>query len=288
MKKYLSILAMMAVIFTASSVFVSCGGDDFEDDYQEKEIPTLIGTWEGDGTTWKITKDTFRIINPSDLANNITIPYVYKNNIIYLIYNDKEWAYAQVDKLTLDSLHVHLVPGAIEGVEHYPSYKFKRVSNNTNPKQDYDVSSDFLEVTINGQTYRKNLLGIYTGITMGNYDGVELYTTSLIEDAFSEEYNFKLFLGLCHYSDIYKTLDCPTGNYNVLTSEYEIANFCLDVLYQASGKNYMKIQSGTHKVTLIRRVGKNVQVCGEYSVVVKTNNNETAQLSGKYAMTLSK
>ena len=126
MKKYFSIFTIVAMIFATSSGFTSCGDDDddFYNKYKskEKEVPTLVGTWGEDGMIWKITKDTFRINKSSDLFNNIPIPYVYKNDVIYLIYNGKEWAYAKVDKLTLDSLHTHLVPGAVEGAKYYPSY----------------------------------------------------------------------------------------------------------------------------------------------------------------------
>ena len=107
MKKYLSILAMFAVMFAASSLVISCGGDDFEDDANNKNVDNgnnkkntsgLVGRWkvvsdititdfgkkliDEPGAIWVFTDKTLTIYDKSDIYNEKAVEYTFRDNEI--------------------------------------------------------------------------------------------------------------------------------------------------------------------------------------------------------------
>lgn len=107
MKKYLSILAMFAVIFAISSVFTSCGGDDDNDGGGDEIVNTegkkvtsgLVGKWkvvsdvtitdfgkkliDEPGAIWVFTDKTLTIYDENDLYNGKSVEYTYSGGNIY-------------------------------------------------------------------------------------------------------------------------------------------------------------------------------------------------------------
>ena len=145
-------------------------------------------------------------------------------------------------------------------------------------------TGDFIELTIDGKTYKKNLIGIYTEIELSSFGYEGLTLTSTTEDVFCDE-GFRFFMGLSHYSSSSKLLSSSTGSYNVHTkSNNDSSNLCLFVQFQKNSIDY-DAESGTHKVTSIKQVSNGVQVSGTFNITLKRNSN-TKMIEGKYTMTL--
>ena len=138
-------------------------------------------------------------------------------------------------------------------------------------------SGDFIELTIDGKTYSKNLIGIYAGGGLTD----ELSMTGMTENVFKEE-GFKFFLTLVHYDDMAELLSSPLITYSVGSMD---ENLSLNATYQKDGINYESID-GTNKVTSIKRANNGVQVCGTFNMYMKRNSN-TKSIEGRYAMTVS-
>ena len=144
-------------------------------------------------------------------------------------------------------------------------------------------STDFIEVTVNGKTYRENIFGVYTQFQLGDEDMV---FTGLVEDLFYEE-GFSLFLGLTHSEKKDKLLSCSPGSYGVskkIGFDDEPDNLCLYPQFEMHRDIYHLVR-GSHQVTSIRKTKKGVQVCGNFSITMSCDD-EKVTLKGKYGMTV--
>ena len=144
-------------------------------------------------------------------------------------------------------------------------------------------SGDFIEVTIDGKTYHKKMIGIYSIIKLGKSDMVLTGTT---ENVFADD-GFEFFLGFTHSEKKEKLLSSPLGTYSVgdkLGFDDEPENLCFFPNYSRN-RNHYKLSSGSHQVTLIKETNNGVQVCGTFKVKMYYGN-ESVLISGKYGVTV--
>lgn len=150
-------------------------------------------------------------------------------------------------------------------------------------------SSDFIEITLDGKTYTKSVWGIYAQFSIDD----DLCVTYSTEDIFYD-YGFEFFYGLTHYEKESKLLECAPGTYGVLKNYIEDNGENLDLtasLEYNEDDSYYEPESGTHKVTSIKKVEYNdayaVQVEGTFSLnMVEQDTGETKNIKGKYRMTV--
>ena len=143
---------------------------------------------------------------------------------------------------------------------------------------------DFIEVTIDGKTYKKNMFGIYA-MTLIDNNLALCYST---EDVFSN-HGFSLFYGITMHEGEHDILDSSTGTYRAVNSFYgsdvENFDFTLDLEYYDKDEYYY-VESGTHKVTSIRKVDVGVEIEGTFDVRLEENfSNKEKHVKGKYRMT---
>ena len=144
-------------------------------------------------------------------------------------------------------------------------------------------SNDFIELTINGQTFYKNLFGIYSEMGIGDNDMV---LTASTENVFEDE-GFEFFLGLTHSDKKDILLSSSTGNYGVSDNIWHDDNpgyFCLYPIYEKN-RNIYGLVNGSHQVTSIKQTKNGVQVCGRFTITM-ANGSNTVTINGKYGMTV--
>lgn len=158
-----------------------------------------------------------------------------------------------------------------------------------------NIEGDYIEVTINGKTYRHSVLGIYATWPT-DIDGVLCYYST--EETFDSD-GFDVFYGLYCYEDIDRLLRCSTGSYDIVTTnenfrEAENLSFILDY---ANDENYYEIKSGSHRVTSIKPTkvktlngsSDAVQVEGTFDLIMTAENytsDKQCKISGKYRMSI--
>lgn len=142
---------------------------------------------------------------------------------------------------------------------------------------------DFIEVTIDGKTYKKDVFGVYSMVPADD-DLVVCYST---EDVF-EDKGFGLFYGIVMPESEEDILDSSTGSYRAVYNfrdDVKNFDFTLDLEYYDSDEYYY-VQSGKHKVTSIRKVDEGVQIEGTFDVVLEENySSEEKTVKGKYRIT---
>ena len=144
-------------------------------------------------------------------------------------------------------------------------------------------SGDFIELTIDGKTYHKELLGIYSELEVGENDMVITGTT---ENVFDDE-GFNFFMALAHTEDKQKLLSSPIGTYSVSNKVgyYDDAEyFCIFPDYERN-RNYYNLRNGSHQVTSIKQTKNGIQVCGAFKITMYYDN-ESVSISGKYGITV--
>lgn len=144
--------------------------------------------------------------------------------------------------------------------------------------------SDFIEVTIDGKTYRENMYGIYAMTLVGD-DLALCYST---EDVFSKK-GFGLFYGMTMPESEEGILNSSTGTYRAVYNFYgddvRSFDFTLDLEYYDRDEYYY-VESGTHKVTSIRKVDRGVEIEGTFDLRLEENTTyEEKHVKGKYRMT---
>ena len=157
------------------------------------------------------------------------------------------------------------------------------------------LSGDFIEVTINGKTYRHNVLGIYSAIP-SEKEGVWCYFST--EDVFDND-GFNVFYSLNCYEDLNRLLQCPTGNYGVVTTEEwvdEADNLSFSLDYEDED-DYYEIKSGSHRVTSIKPAkvktpygtSEAVQIEGTFDLTMTAEyytSDSQCKIKGKYRMSI--
>ena len=146
-------------------------------------------------------------------------------------------------------------------------------------------NGDFIEVTIDGKTYRHNVYGFYAQVPIED----DLVMTASTEDIFYDD-GFQFFYDITHYEDMNKLLSCSTGNYGI--SNYSIYNqnannldFGAQLEYN-SGNDWWQAESGTHTVTSIKRTSDGAQIEGSFKVSMYSDDSGYKEVSGKYRMTV--
>ena len=143
---------------------------------------------------------------------------------------------------------------------------------------------DFIEVTFDGKTYKKDMFGIYATTLVDN-DLMLSYST---EDVFDNK-GFSFFYGITMPEGEPDILDSSTGTYRAVRdfkgSSVRSFDFTADLEFYDKDE-YFYVESGTHKVTSIRKVDGGVEIEGTFDVVMEENYTyETKKVKGKYRMT---
>jgi len=150
-------------------------------------------------------------------------------------------------------------------------------------------SSDYIEITYNGATIKKNPNKSYyvTSDPIGSENGEPLKLTSEGQELFHSN-GFDFFYALVHYKNKSKLLSSQLGVYRVAIFE-DASNFYKNLTlvptFEINGSS-AKFVSGSHEVQLIKEVGGNVVIVGKFSATFKYNNADH-RVSGKYQMTIS-
>ena len=151
--------------------------------------------------------------------------------------------------------------------------------------EDEGGSGDFIEVTLDGKTYRHNVYGIYAEVSLDD-DMLMTYST---EDVFYDD-GFQFFYGIFHYENQNKLLSCSKGDYVI--SEYSIyENNARNLDFTASlefnsGDAWWESESGKHTVTSIKAVENGVQIEGTFNITMYGNANDEREVKGRYRMTV--
>ena len=143
---------------------------------------------------------------------------------------------------------------------------------------------DFIEVTFDGKTYKEDVYGIYA-LTLVGDDLATCYST---EDVFSGK-GFGFFYGMLMPEEEGDLLDSSTGTYRAVDGFYGMDQRAFDFTcdLELYGKDeFYYVESGTHKVTSIRKVGGDVQIEGTFDLVMEDNYGDIKKnVKGKYRIT---
>lgn len=159
--------------------------------------------------------------------------------------------------------------------------------------------TDYLEITLNGKTYRENIpMFGYVFFEGSETDskGKLITLTFVTLDGFSDKYGFKILPGISHYTKKSDLLSSSPGTYphhsdfgNITQGPLDCENFTLvsDLEIISSGEFY-ELVKGTNNVKSIKDVGDGVQVEGTFTGTYECeSNNRQCEIKGKYRMTLN-
>ena len=210
MKKYLSIFALFTVIFATSGVFVSCGGDDFEDDANNGNVDngnvevSVVGVWECTDVDYETDhpemidsdlrvgeKVSIKTDGTYSTTYNMTGKWKRNGNYLNVIQNA---AYAiavdyTIEKLTSTEM---VLFGDLQIAK--VKYKFKRVNNNGNNNTAtsglvgrWKVTSD-ITITDFGKKLidEPGAVWVFTDKTLTIYDESDLYNEKAVEYTFRD------------------------------------------------------------------------------------------------------
>lgn len=143
---------------------------------------------------------------------------------------------------------------------------------------------DFIEVTIDGKTYKEDVYGIYA-MTPVTDDLVLCYST---EDVF-EDKGFSFYYGMLMPESEEGILNSSTGTYRTVYdfTDDDVRNFdfTIDLEYYDIDEYYY-VASGTHKVTSIHKVDGGVQIEGTFEAKLEENfSYKEKTVKGKYRLT---
>ena len=152
------------------------------------------------------------------------------------------------------------------------------------------LNEDYIEVTINGKTYHHSVRGLYE-VIRSDKDGVLCYSST--EDVFN------IFYTLNCYEDLNRLLQCPIGNYDIVTTTEDFSsadNLSFSLNYE-DASDYYEIKSGSHKVTSIKAAkvvdiygtSPAVQVEGSFDLIMTAEyytSDRQCKIKGKYRMSI--
>lgn len=159
-----------------------------------------------------------------------------------------------------------------------------------------ESKSDYIEVTINGKTYREDIpiwgYVILDG-TERDSKGNVISLTNVVSDSFEEKYGFSFSLSMAHFASKEDLMASKNGEYlhnerfgNVWEGEFFCENFTL-VSDLEINFDYYRFIKGTHYVRSVKGVGNDVQVEGTFDGLYECEeNNKQCEVQGKYRMTL--
>ena len=143
---------------------------------------------------------------------------------------------------------------------------------------------DFIEVTFDGKTYKKNVFGAYALVPVSD----DLVYCCSIEDAFSDK-GFDFFYGFTMPKEDNDVLNSSTGTYRAVESikvdNVKNFDFVGDLEIYTKDEFYFVV-SGTHKVTSICKADRGVEIEGTFDLKMdEFETYEIKQVKGKYRMT---
>lgn len=161
-------------------------------------------------------------------------------------------------------------------------------------------SSDYIEVTFNGKTYRESIPGFGYTIQNGtetDSEGRRITITRGAADSFSDKYGFTFMPEIAHFSNKADLMAAKPGTYlhkddfwgNIWEGDTPVENFTLVTELEIfESDTYYELKNGQHQVTSIKEVGNNVQIEGTFNGTYYCDeNNKQCEIQGKYRMTLN-
>ena len=155
------------------------------------------------------------------------------------------------------------------------------------------TKGDYLEVTIDGKTYRGAVPSFYPELEV-DY-GLVCSQNTAVDNFEKFEANHVLF----HYDDPSRLLECKPGNYDVVRYDLygydapDYKNFDLALTYSTSYTDNFESMSGTNKVTSIKKSKDGVVVEGTFDAEMsnayyadREDGVRTIRMKGKYRMTV--
>ena len=209
-KKFFSIFMVIAMIFATSSLFSSCGGDDFEDDANNGNIDngnvevSVVGVWECTDVDYETNnpemidsdlrvgeKVSIKTDGTYSTTYNMTGKWKKNGNYLNIIQNA---AYAiavdyTIEKLTSTEMVLY---GDMQLAK--VKYKFKRVNNNGNNNTTtsglvgkWVVVSDY-SITDFGKRleHEPGAIWMFTDKTLTIYNEKDLYNGKSVEYTYSD------------------------------------------------------------------------------------------------------
>ena len=164
-------------------------------------------------------------------------------------------------------------------------------STDTNDEGSSISSTNYLEVTIDGQKYTQQYGLPFVATTLPSDVDNSLWLSSSVEEEFGGNLNFGI--AIYHKSDINALLGSSTGTYNVIGNKKsiwqqasDIHNLTLQLSYR-NGSGNCEVMDGTHKVTAINKKDNDaVLISGTFTALLK-DNKSTYEVSGKYQVTVA-
>lgn len=164
-------------------------------------------------------------------------------------------------------------------------------STDTNDEGSSISSTNYLEVTIDGQKYTQQYELPFVAITLPSDVDNSLWLSSSVEEEFGGNLNFGI--AIYHKSDINALLGSSTGTYNVIGNKKsiwqqasDIHNLTLQLSYR-NGSGNCEVMDGTHKVTAMNKKDNDaVIISGTFTALLK-DNKSTYEVSGKYQVTVA-
>lgn len=150
-------------------------------------------------------------------------------------------------------------------------------------------SNDYIEITLNGKTYRDNIkLWSYVQIDPVGKDaeGNPLTATYDMEDHF-EKYGFSFLFGIVHYSKINDLLASKPGTYHCTKDLFEDDYYSNLTFWSKLTIDYNEYEwvEGTHKVNSIKEVNGHVQIEGTFTSTF-WSGIESSNVEGRYRVTI--
>lgn len=173
------------------------------------------------------------------------------------------------------------------------------VLTSCNGDDDDFESSDYIEVTLNGKTYKETIpvFGyVFLDGTETDSKGRRITLTNVALDAF-DKYGFSFMPSIGHFSKKSDLLAAKTGEFlhksdfgNILEGEFKVENFTLVTdLEIFDDDTFYELMDGKHYVNSIKEVGsEEVQIEGTFSgTYYCSDNDKECEIQGKYKMTLN-
>lgn len=160
-------------------------------------------------------------------------------------------------------------------------------------------TSDYIELTFNGKTYRGSIpvFGyVILDDTETDSEGRRITITNVVVDAF-DKYGFSFMPSISHFAKKSDLMSAKTGEYlhksdfgNIWEGEFNVENFTfVSDLEIFDDNTYYELIDGKHYINSIKETGDEwVQIEGTFTGnYYCSENNKECEINGKYRMTLN-
>lgn len=161
-------------------------------------------------------------------------------------------------------------------------------SNDDDEENDAIGNTDYIEVTVNGKTYRESVPNFLYATIGTDTEGLDLSYSTV--DCFSKK-GFSCFYGLVHATHFNDLAKAKPGTYNVtdeISNNVELFDFSIFYEKGDNGEHYDAV-SGTNHVTSVTPQQENdaVIIEGYFDAKMEEMDSyESFRMKGKYRITI--